>query len=198
MSARDGKSPSLRQLRRDQRRQLVRDLLPQHLSARKMAQALGCTQRTIERDIAAVRRQLQAEIAVSSVLDIAAKIVASTEAIDRTLWSIVADRTASPQARVAGAAVLIKNRDSWVRGLQSLGITFKAPERIQVQVTLWDKIMGLSPEESEHLFALTKEPEQFWPAAAKLMGPEFVANWRPQLTSGAEDMVVDVGEVGDA
>ena len=136
------------------------------LSALEIAEVLGVSTRTVERDLRSARQRAMAELqqraeTAESVTDLALDIDAALAAISREAWSSVAASDAkSPQhVRALNTALAAVWRRAEV--LQSLGLLKKMPDELSLS---FDPL-ALTDEEAEHeLKALNHEDPASTPA----------------------------------
>ena len=139
------------------------------LSAPEIAEVLGASTRTVERDLGAARQRAMAALqkraeTAESVTDLALDIDAALAAISREAWSSVAASDAkSPQhVRALNTALAAVWRRAAV--LQSLGLLKKMPDELSLS---FDPL-ALTDEEAEHeLDALKHEDPASTPARSE-------------------------------
>ena len=121
------------------------------LSAAEIAEVLGVSLRTIERDLRSARQRAMAELqrraeTAEAVTDLALDVDAALAAIAREAWaSVAASDAQSPQhVRALNTALAAVGRRAEV--LQSLGLLKKMPDELSLS---FDPL-ALSDQEAEH------------------------------------------------
>lgn len=153
-----------RQLIVEARRQKVRQLLARRWSHREIAEALTVSVRTIEDDAAAIRREAEAEMraVTSTPLTVAAGVQQRAALRERHLWQMFERAAGVPLKDAAGAvipgkwtqepdtklqlALIREMRNSEkdvLAALQSLGIIYRAPERLALDMRIQSQLQQL-------------------------------------------------------
>lgn len=188
--AADEKVPSIRKLRKLERQARVRELLVCHLTAAEMARELKCGTATIERDVAEIRAEMQADLSLATVWDVAGECTRFYHTTQRTCWEIVRDKRAEHAAKISALNTAIKSQVEWVKQMQSLGMTPQAIQKVQMQHVLVDKLAALDEPTRRQLLALPKPA--FRAAAGRLLGEDIVTQWLgPAEAEDAEYEIVE-------
>jgi transposase len=153
-----------RQLLVEARRQKVRQLLARRWSHREIAEALTVSVRTIEDDAAAIRREAEAEMraVTSTPLTVAAGVQQRAALRERHLWQMFERAAGVPLKDASGAVVpgkwtqepdtkmqlaLIRemrnSEKDVLAALQSLGIIYRAPERLALDMRIQSQLQQL-------------------------------------------------------
>lgn len=173
----------LRQRRAAERREKLLRLMVRRFTARELATMLSVSVRTIESDLQAIRREGLAEITRSTVMTVAAEVRRDSAARIRELWLIYqqacGERTEDgkgwqvrpdQETRIAALRELRAVAKDELAALQSLGVYYKAPERVSLSMRIDATLERLTPEE---LAALVRAPdEEFLRRVTELLGPE--------------------------
>lgn len=129
---------TLSQIRVIERRDRVRNLMARRLIGREIARALSVSERTIDTDIAAIRLEMNRELKLQTVMDVAADIRRRTQARERELWLLFqnAKGVGSEGVKLAVLRQLRESEAQELKQLQGLGLVEEAPKKIQAEVRM--------------------------------------------------------------
>lgn len=169
-----------KQIAMARRRESVRRMLPRRLTNNEMATLLAVSERTIEKDIAAIREKVSAEIERSTVMDIVADVRHVGTELERRAW-VLFTAAKGPDGKTDGylqlsvLQFLRQIRADNVRLLQSMGVVYEEPKVVQLKAEqrLIDKLRELPPETS-HELAQIRDTDQFLLRITQLLGEEMV------------------------
>lgn len=176
-------------LRRDRVCELLaRGLRASQILERLQAEQVKCSLPTIKRDIAAIRAQGRAELATTPVIDHADQFLRASVEAARAAWA-AHDIADSANARVAALHLVNRILTDRVKTLQSLGVVFRADERLQVQHVVADRIASLPPDVQRSL-AECADRSEFARLLTSFLGPELARAVLGQraLPSGLEGL----------
>lgn len=148
-----------KQVQVERRRRQVANLLVRRFTRTEIAEALGHPVSTIDKDIAAVRDTFEKELGkTSSVMQVAADVLQRSHARERELWAVVQrsmgrkeqGKPVEEEDRVSLIMALRElraNQNDELRSLQSLGLIYKAPQRMSLDMRVMSQLSAL-PEET--------------------------------------------------
>lgn len=156
------------------RRDLLKQMLPSRASYATLAKALGVSTRQIKRDVAALRDEARGEIATMTTIDVAVELKRDFDWAAREFMKVYNGmKTATPMERAAMIAGFLRSRIEFIKLMQSLGITLKAADRLQVQHVFLQRLDALDPALLEEIGDLKGEP--LVRKLADVLGAEFTA-----------------------
>jgi hypothetical protein len=142
----------------------VATMLSQQLTAAEIAQAVGCSVRTVGAIAREIRQETERELVSTTALRTAADLVAAHRVATRALWSEFSTarqltRRESIRARTSIVAQLRKERESLLEGLQSLGIVHRQPQHVQIEARGILLLKSLPPDTQYQLARMTSLAE---------------------------------------
>lgn len=107
------------------------------LTLREVAEVVGIGYRTVDRDLAVIRRRVHNHLKQtgqleSAVLDTAAEIIGETNAVARQAWAELMEAPRGSPVRGRFLRIILTALESRVQLLQSLGVVKKAPEEVLI------------------------------------------------------------------
>lgn len=115
------------------RRHRVKMLLARSFSAPEIAKAISAPLRTIERDIAAIKDELAAEMDSLTAREMGARVARDYYARVRELWVLfMAEKSA--RLKMDLMKEIRAHQESELKALQSLGIVYVAPEEHRLEM----------------------------------------------------------------
>ena len=195
----DGRRPALpapwresRVLTVAHRRKRVAALLARRLTAEQIAEALDVSVRTVTSDTKAVRARMGQELSEWSVLDIANEM--RQRSIMRDLESFAALEQAKqptegkPNGDFLAQKIFLSemraNAKDELQLLQSLGVVYKAPERMAVVMMVMTQLEGL-PHDTLAALADARDPEDFRRLLVEAVGDALARELLGQPESGS-------------
>lgn len=154
--------PSVMRRRAEKRRVRVAQMLVRRWEPTEIAEALGVSERTIGYDIKILRLRGRKEVKRTIVADVAAGLVAQQSARERELWRLAT--LARPGKddngkEVAGDPALMMNLlrelrqsgEGMTKALQSLGVVYKEPVGVSLEVQLVSSLQAMSDDDVARL-----------------------------------------------
>lgn len=177
----DEPKPTLPDIRRAARLDLIRQMLPMHRTQVEMAKACGVSERTIRNDITYLRREMAEEVATLT----AEKVAADARARFRHLTKLAFDELI-PRKTKSGTVVHLPTKEkiallntirqiqqAEVKLLQSLGVIYRAPQQVQILTLAMDRLNALSPQIQSEIAEASSDPAVFERLLIQHIGVEF-------------------------
>jgi transposase len=164
---------SITQIRLKARRERVKSLLARHLTATEIAKALDVSVRTIETDVRAVRAELSAELASKSTLEWGGTVWRGYVARQRELWLLFQKEEKNTAAKVQILKEMRNSDRDVVAALQSLGISYRAPEQMQVDMRVLAQLRSLEGDVLEKI-SNAQDSSELREILVQNLGPEVV------------------------
>ncbi len=165
---------SLPQIRVAARRQKVRTMLARRMTTREIAQTVSVSLRTVEHDIQAIKAEWTTEHGSATAMAVAGDVHRRSMERDRELWVMYmrlgAEKTVTGE-KLDILRELRANQASELKALQSLGVVYRAPERLAVDMRMMAKLDQLPPGDLAALADIT-DPIAFRRALAAHVGIE--------------------------
>ncbi len=134
----------------ERRRHRVARYAVRGISARKMAEIEKCGVRTIHRDIATVRKEIQKRIGEDDVVAYFTEYCMTVDEVNRELWSKYAKCDEEPGIALGYLQAIAKNERARIEAGQRLGVVFEAPHRIEIEQKVVALVMrAIEPEDDE-------------------------------------------------
>jgi len=121
----------------DRRRRVWALAVARKLTSAEIAEVVGVARRTVERDLALVRRRVRGHLRRESrleeaILEAAAQVQATSAEVARHAWQEFLQAPKGSPARARFLRIVLTCQDDMVRILQSLGIIKRAPDELLV------------------------------------------------------------------
>jgi hypothetical protein len=111
--------------------------LVRKLTIREIGEVVGVSKRTVDRDLATVRKRVHEKLKQSgklesAVLDAAAEIIEETNAVARQAWAEMMEAPKGSPARGRFLRIILTTLEDRVKLLQSLGVVKRVPEEVLI------------------------------------------------------------------
>ncbi len=126
-----------------ERRRLLREMLPRMKPYWQYAKTFNVSVRTIERDVAAIRREVRAEVATRTLMHVVGDYLETGRQLVKEAWATHDKKDQDDGIKLGALHFIHKQQTESLRALQSCGYVPKAPDRAIVANVTIDRIQSL-------------------------------------------------------